>query len=741
MFDRKAYKSFINGRYLSEGLRITAGIVFPALLLGYFNMLSIGIVMSVGALCVSAADTPGPVQNRAYGMLSCILVIGIVTVVVCYSTGSPLLLGAIIFTFGFLFSMITVYGTRTSALGIAALLVMILHLQSNSKGIHIWIDALYIVMGGAWYMLYSLAVYTIRPYKLIRQISGDFIQSIAAYLRTRASFYGKQPEYEKIRHLLLKQQLTVQQQQNQLSELLFKTRAIIKESTRTGRTLLKIFLDASDLFESIMSSFSEYKILHQAFDETGILDEFNTHILALADELDETGIAVKSGLRSHINNENIKKIVETRAHFETLRLKFMNDANIENFISLGRILQNLEEVARKIQLLKTYTLYKKINKAEELVEDGYTDYLETTDIRPSLFINNLNLNSNIFRHSLRVSFAMLVGYACSLLLHLGHSYWILLTIVVILKPAYSLTKKRNTDRLIGTITGVIIGVVVLLFIKNHTALLIIMIFFMAVSYVFLRTSYFTSVLFMTPYLIIFFHLFYPQNLNLVLTDRLVDTALGSGISFLASIFLVPQWSHTTIRIFMVKMIESNKRYFALLAKPFAGAGVPETGQLKKTRKDVLVSLANLTDAFTQMLSEPKRFQKSTETIHQFVVLNHTLVSHLATLSYYLNVKKNKFSSAELLPLIENTELYFNNAIHQLEQKKDLIVAVDKLASKELNELTDHLLDKRKKEISLGLLETETKTQLVNIKSVTDQFNYIFNIAGEIFKSCKDLDPS
>jgi uncharacterized membrane protein YccC len=740
LFDRKAYKSFINGRYLSEGLRITAGILFPALLLGYLNMLSTGIVMSVGALCVSAADTPGPVQNRAYGMLSCVLVIGIVTVVVCYSTGSPLLLGTIIFAFGFLFSMITVYGTRTSALGIAALLVMILHLQTNIHGIHIWTNALFIVVGGTWYMLYSLAVYSIRPYKLIRQISGDFIQSIADYLRTRAAFYGKQPEYEKIRHLLLKQQLNVQQQQNQLSELLFKTRAIIKESTRTGRTLLKIFLDAGDLFESIMSSFSEYKVLHLAFDETGILDEFKTHILALADEMDEIGLAVKSGLRSHISNENIKKISETRAHFETLRLKFMNDANIENFISLGRIMQNIEEVARKIQLLHTYTRYKKINKAEELRDYGYSDYLETTDIRPSLFVNNLNFNSNIFRHSLRVSFAMLVGYGCSLLLHLGHSYWILLTIVVILKPAYSLTKKRNTDRLIGTISGVIIGVVILLLIKNNTALLIIMIFFMAISYVFLRTSYFTSVLFMTPYLVIFFHLFYPQNLKMVLTDRLVDTALGSGISFLASIFLVPQWSHTTIRIFMVKMIESNTRYFSLLARPFAGADIPKTGELKKTRKDVLTGLANLTDAFTQMLSEPKRFQKSTETIHQFVVLNHTLVSHLATLSYYLNVKKNKFNSVELFPVIENTVQYFNNAIHHLEQRRELIVPVDKITSNKLNELTDQLLDKRKKEISVGLLETETKTQLVNVKSVTDQFNYILNIAAEIYKSCRDLDP-
>ena len=37
----------------------------------------------------------------------------------------------------------------------------------------------------------------------------------------------------------------------------------------------------------------------------------------------------------------------------------------------------------------------------------------------------------------------------------SHSYWILLTIVVILKPNFSMTKQRYNDRLIGTLIGCI----------------------------------------------------------------------------------------------------------------------------------------------------------------------------------------------------------------------------------------------------------------------------------------------
>jgi hypothetical protein len=58
----KEYKSFTNSHYLSDGIRITAGIVLPAVTFNYFNLLPVGIVVSLGAMSVSITDTPGPIQ-------------------------------------------------------------------------------------------------------------------------------------------------------------------------------------------------------------------------------------------------------------------------------------------------------------------------------------------------------------------------------------------------------------------------------------------------------------------------------------------------------------------------------------------------------------------------------------------------------------------------------------------------------------------------------------------------------
>ena len=54
-----------------------------------------------------------------------------------------------------------------------------------------------------------------------------------------------------------------------------------------------------------------------------------------------------------------------------------------------------------------------------------------------MFVNNLTLNSSIFRHSLRMALACMVGFIVAKSFPLGHhSYWILLTITVLIKPGY-----------------------------------------------------------------------------------------------------------------------------------------------------------------------------------------------------------------------------------------------------------------------------------------------------------------
>ncbi len=85
---RTTYRSFINSYYLSEGIRITAGLTLPTIIGTYLHHENIGITMSIGAVCVTIVDNAGPVLHRKNAMLVCNAVIFIASLLTGFAVGS-----------------------------------------------------------------------------------------------------------------------------------------------------------------------------------------------------------------------------------------------------------------------------------------------------------------------------------------------------------------------------------------------------------------------------------------------------------------------------------------------------------------------------------------------------------------------------------------------------------------------------------------------------------------------------
>ncbi|HEY9361752.1 MAG TPA: FUSC family membrane protein [Chitinophagaceae bacterium] len=734
----KSYKSFINSYYLSEGIRKTTGILVPVFVCVYFNELMIGIIMALGAMCTSVADNPGSIRHQKNGMLVCITVIFITSIITGWAAHSTVILGIVLFIFSFLFSMLGVYGARVNAIGIAGMLILILNIFKLNYGIDILYNALYLLAGGAWYLLLSLGLYSFRPYKLAQQTLGDWIQSVAVYLQARAAFYEKDIAADAVYKNLFLQQVSVQESQNIVSDLIFKTRSISGESTHTGRVIVMIFLDAVELFERITSSYQDYNALHHYFDDTNILQQYKTLALKLAADLDEIGMALKSGRRSNADKDLQNQITNAKENLNNLRKTFLNPDNIEGFIYLRNIINNIQDIYNRIQRLHQYTTFDESLKFKQPDIDK-EEFISHQDYSPKLFFNNFSLQSDVFRHSLRVCIAVLAGYIIGEWFTIGHNYWILLTIIIILKPAYSLTKKRNKDRLLGTVTGIIIGVVILTLVQNNTVLLILLMLLMAASNSLIRKNYFLSVMLMTPYVLIFFHLLNQKDFYTLLADRIIDTAIGSVIAFLASFFLLPSWEHSKIRQLMVAMLDENKNYFITMASAIGGVKQGQEKLIIAARKNVYVALANLSGTFNRMLSEPKSKQVGLEKIHQFVVLNHILASHIASLSAHLKLQGNEYFKQDFEPVAQDIGQYLTLSVACLQNERcDTEEPNDKKAIQLLNKVPDQLMEKRKMELQSGHLETDTRKPLMQVKSVVNQFNFLYSIAMDIFKISKKI---
>lgn len=719
---------------------MTVGILAPAVIFSYFDMLQTGVVISLGAMATSTPDTAGPILHRRIAMSVCIAAIFLQAVVTGFIAGNPWLLGIWIVCSCFFFSMLGIYGPRAGAVGIAALLIMVLNMDHHRKGFEVIYNALFILGGGCWYILLSLVLYNVRPYKLAQQALGDAIRSTARYLLIRGGFYQKGADPEDIYNKLFHEQVTVQEKQSLLNEILFKTPEIVQETSNTGRILIMIHLDVAELYERLMTSYQDYSLLHGFFDGTGILEEIRELVVEAADELDEIGIAVQGGRISFPRPQLWKHLEKVQNDYNKLRQTWLKPENIEGFISLRRILDNVKDIASRLQVLHQYTTYDKKLKKSLTHTFDYEQLVSHEEISVQRFLDNLNFQSNLFRHALRVSAAALIGYASSFFFNFGHRYWILLTIIVILKPAYSLSKKRNADRLFGTVIGAVMGVLILYFIHNGTALLVIMILLMTLTYIFIRTKYMLGVAVMTPYVILFLHLLDPTNFLSLLRDRILDTTIGSVIAFAASLFFVPAWERTNIRANLIELLDNNRRYFELVTNIMLGRNKGEELTMPQARKNALVALANLSDAFQRMLSEPKSQQQAVTALNKFLVLNHMLISHTATLASYVQLGIAGYEIADLLPVQKDILQHLVNATAMMtdDKKEQTKLLENKQALFLLNEKSRKLLELRKQEIESGNLETATRKALLNQKSVTDQFNIIHKIVGDLNKATGDL---
>src|SRR5690606_187108 len=155
--------------------------------------------------------------------------------------------------------------------------------------------------------------------------------------------------------------------------------------------------------------------------------------------------------------------------------------------------------------------------------------------------------SSTFRHALRMVIVMIAAFFISKLIPFGnHSYWILMTVLVILKPGWSLTKQRNYQRMSGTIIGGLAGIAILLGIEQEIARFIFLMIFMVLAYSFIRINYILGVMFLTPYLLLLYSFLGVSTFE-ILQERVIDTVTGSLLAFTSSYIIFPSWESKNVQ--------------------------------------------------------------------------------------------------------------------------------------------------------------------------------------------------
>lgn len=173
---------------------------------------------------------------------------------------------------------------------------------------------------------------------------------------------------------------------------------------------------------------------------------------------------------------------------------------------------------------------------------------------------NLSMKSTAFRYALRLTVAVAAGEVISHMLHLQRSYWIPLTVILVLKPDYGSTATRASLRVMGTIAGLLFSGLVFQYIDLSPAMQIasagVLMFLMR----WIGTTNYGIFAFLLSNLVVVLFALEGIAPREVIFSRSANTAIG-GFLALAIYLVWPANERLLITDSLANLIDSYRRTF------------------------------------------------------------------------------------------------------------------------------------------------------------------------------------
>lgn len=736
---RDQIKSITDDYNFTKAVKITIASVFPVLILSYFNLFTIGFNVALGAFLASTSDIPSNLKHKINGILVAILIISGATFLINILHPYPYIFYPALALMVFFLSMISVYGLRATMVSFSGLLAVAIALGKTHVGWDILYDVLYIVSGGFFYLLVSLTFYYIKPYRYLEIQIAEGLKLTSKYLKLRSNLWNLDANRSKIIEKQLKLQVELNTIHEDLREILIRNRSKTGSSNQNRRMLI-VFISLVEIMELAISTSFDHAKLHQKFDSNPIiLKTYQNLAFNLSNVLKQLSQSIINNTKYSVTHSLLKDLEDTEIIIRNYEKQSGENSQSETVLMLTNMLHYAEKQVEKIILLERI-FTSQIAIKEYKIRDKELEKFLTPQYYPlSTLLQNLSFSSTVFRHSVRLTITVLTGIFIGQLFSFNNAYWIVLTIIVIMRPGYGLTKQRSIDRIFGTILGALIAFGILYITNNTIITSTLSIICILLAFTFTQSNYKIGATFVTMYVVFVYGMLVP-DIDTVIINRIVDTLTGSALAFAANYLLWPSWEFINIKSFIKKSVEANRNYILQISILYNLKG-DVTIDYKVSRKQAFIELGNLMTSFQRMEQEPKSKQKQMSQIYKITELSHTLLSASASLGSYVQTHKTSKASEAFNVVINAVTNNLNEAISVLNNDKNEISEYknyDKEVAIRFKELREIL----SKELQLGNMEDEKyKLKMQEFQLVIEQLIWLTSLSESIMKSSRTISSN
>ena len=606
--------------HLENGVAVAVGVGLTGLAAGWALGFEAGLAAASGAVCVSISDQPDPLRQKpwliGFALASAIFFTALASAA---QFNHAAFLAATAFT-GLWTGLISAYGKRAMNIAMTSVLAFIFAMAQDFASAGAAMDHFILVAcGGILYATYALLAAALFDDRARRLLLAEACRAFVAYLRAKAALYNPDSEGPAAFRALIEAHAILADRLQAARDSLFARKGNALQKKR-----IDVLIALLDLFETMLSSDADIELLRHAR-ARDLLWRFNQCIHLIADEVEGLTLALRDR----------RPRATPRAH-ETEVAALVEAVNAARAEDPGdETLYAFSATATKLALADTYAaaLARALDSATPPSRmAGELDlelFRQNTPHGAGVLLRQFRYRSPALRYGIRLSLAMVTGFALTLTFPaIVHANWVLLTIALVMRANYSVTRQRRWDRITGTLIGCAFAVL-LVNTMPPPVLLVCMALAVGTSHAYGGVAYRITAIGASVSSLLLLHFADPHPQFL---ERIADTLIGTGLSWAFS-FLLPHWERYDLPGTVETLLAADAQFAdAVLRRQ------PVYAAYRLARKKTLDAVAALSGGLRRLADEPNANRRVLAALGELLGANYLLASDLSSMPVLLKLR-------------------------------------------------------------------------------------------------------
>lgn len=635
-------------------------------------------------------------------------------------------------------SMLSVFGFRGSMIGFAGLFAVVMGFMLQKYTLPTFEILKLVGLGGIVCIIVSALSQFVFQKRHIQLLLAECIELTANYLKMSDDIkWNASTNTPDLQYRLLKTQSAINENHELLRSMLMSEKSTLISSSE-NRKLYLLFIEMIDLYEMAIAWNPDFEAFEE---ELGKYTDLLLPYQKASELVSEHLIKLSEALRTNSSFGLDINLDETLADAENSIKIYVDAVKLpkarEGALMMRNLLDHEQRELEKLKLIDN--IYNNLLRESQLVPRRNSQFITTQNYSWNTIKINLNTESVIFRHSIRLTTAFLLSFLIGQLLDADYANWIIVTTMVILRPNYGLTKSRAKSRMAGTILGMVFTLALVYFFKNSLIYGTTAALSLLIGFSFINKNYKIASAGITISILLLYVLNENDSIEIIL-NRGLYTFVGVLISLFAMYFIWPVWEKENIKDAIKKALIANLNYLKAVNNLYRTKQAADTAY-RLIRKDAFIKNGNLNGAFQRLQEEPKSKKSQVSNIYAAVLLNHSFLSGIAAYSAYIQSHKTTNTSENFEAIMEYICVNLQNAIAILKGKNtaknpDKCFEAFEILEKKYAELNQ----KRNLEIESGIMtmSTEMRSKLQEAKVIIEQLKWLKNLSENVLGAVEVL---